>query len=83
MPGPAATQGQARGGSEVLTEQWLTLFIAEELDQMAFKGLFQLQGFDKGLASFYHGFILSAASSLALTLLVNKQVGHVSLRKSR
>ena len=32
-------------GSEHLMELWVFLFVAEELDQVAFKGPFQLQAF--------------------------------------
>jgi len=41
-PVPADSQGQAGRGSEHLMELSVSLFIAGELDQMAFKGPFQL-----------------------------------------
>ena len=43
MPIPGDTQGQAGWGSEHLMELWVSLFTAGELDQMAFKGPFQLK----------------------------------------
>ena len=39
-------QGQTRQGSEHLMELWVSLCIARDLDQMAFKGPFQLKQFD-------------------------------------
>ena len=42
-PIPGDTQGQAGWGSEHLMELWVSLFIAGELDWVAFKGLFQLK----------------------------------------
>ena len=42
-PIPGDTQGQAGRGSEHLMELQVSLFIAEELDQMAFKDPFQLK----------------------------------------
>jgi len=44
-PVPVYTQGQAGWGSEHLMEVWVSLFTAGELDQMAFKGPFQLKQF--------------------------------------
>jgi len=42
---PEDTQGQAGQGSEHLMELWVSLFIAGDLDHMAFKGPFQLKLF--------------------------------------
>jgi len=42
-PIPGDTQGQAGWGSEHLMELEVSLFIAGELDQMAFRGSFQLK----------------------------------------
>ena len=37
------TKGEAGRSSEHLVELWVSLFIARELEQMAFKGPFQLK----------------------------------------
>ena len=42
---PGDTRGQAGGALSSLIELWVSLFIAGELDQMAFKGAFQLKQF--------------------------------------
>ena len=44
-PIPGVTQGQAGCGSEHLMELQVSLFIAEELDQLAFKGPLQPKPF--------------------------------------
>jgi len=46
-------------GFEHLIELWVSLFIAGELDQMAFKGLFQLKQF--------HNSLILCQSSLSLS----------------
>ena len=43
-PVTGGTQGQGMG-SEHLMELWVSLFIAEELDELTFKGPFQLKQF--------------------------------------
>jgi len=45
LPSTSIPQGQAGRGSEHPMELWVSLFIAEGLDQMAFKGPFQLKQF--------------------------------------
>ena len=42
-PIPGDTQGQAGGALSILIELQVSLFIVGELDQMAFKGPFQLK----------------------------------------
>ena len=42
-PVPVDIQGQSGGALSILTELWVSLFIAGELDQMTFKGSFQLK----------------------------------------
>ena len=44
-PAPGDTQGQAGGALSTLIELWVSLFVAGELDRMAFKGPFQLKRF--------------------------------------
>jgi len=49
MPSPWDIQSQAEGDSEHLMELCVSLFAAEELDQMAFKGPFQLKQFNSSV----------------------------------
>ena len=44
-PIPGDTQDEVGWGSELLMELWVSLFIGGQLDQMAFKGPFQLKQF--------------------------------------
>ena len=48
-PIPGDSQGQARWGSEPLMELWVSPLTAGELDQMAFKGPFQLKQFHNSM----------------------------------